>query len=153
MGWRRFLSARLWTCSGRSPRSGGAASKGPITLRRNRPHCWSGPASPKTCGHRVFHFLVAVFGDVRLGLSPWYWVPGTSLVHRLLNPLGFVRRSPDQLAFFKAVRAGLAVKRRYLNHNGRVRQPPDGKTANRPRPEGCLENESAASLLVSHASI
>ena len=59
-----------------------------------------------------------------------------SLVHRLLNPLGFVRRSPDQLAFFKAVRAALAVKRRYLNHNGRVRQSPDGKTANRPRPGG-----------------
>jgi hypothetical protein len=31
--------------------------------------------------------------------------------------------------FFKAIRAGLAVKRPYLRHTGRVRQAPDGKTA------------------------
>jgi hypothetical protein len=27
-GWRHFLSARLWSCSGRSPRSGGNSQQG-----------------------------------------------------------------------------------------------------------------------------
>jgi hypothetical protein len=49
--------------------------------------------------------------------------------------------------FFKAVRGGLAVKRRYLGHNGRAsnaEKQPTGRG-----PEGCVENEAAA-LLVSH---
>jgi hypothetical protein len=27
-GWRHFLSARLWSCSGRSPRPGGSSHQG-----------------------------------------------------------------------------------------------------------------------------
>src|ERR1700681_4877627 len=48
--------------------------------------------------------------------------------------------------FFKA-----RAKRRYLNHNGRAsnaEKQPTGRG-----PEGCVENGSAASLLVSHVSI
>ena len=44
--------------------------------------------------------------------------------------------------FFKAVRAGLAVKRPYLDPYGSIRRG-GGKTANRPRPEGCIENGPA----------
>ena len=69
-------------------------------------------------------------------------------MHRLLNPLGFAVGS---WLFFKAVRAGLAVKRPYLDHNGRAsnaEKQPTGRG-----PEGCVENGSAASLLVSHVSI
>jgi hypothetical protein len=40
--------------------------------------------------------------------------------------------------FFKAVRAGPAVKRPYLDPYGSIRRG-GGKTANRPRPEGCVE--------------
>ena len=65
--------------------------------------------------------------------------------------------SPKSLGFRPAVAGSVGCFSRraapYLDHNGRVRQSPDGKTANWPRPEGCVENGSAASLLVSHVSI
>ena|ERR1700693_718766 len=41
--------------------------------------------------------------------------------------------------FFKAVRGGLAVKRPYLNHTGRARQSPNGKTANWPGPRVAMK--------------
>src|ERR1700688_2500250 len=58
--------------------------------------------------------------------------------------LGFRRRS---VGCFSRRRA----KRRYLDHNGRAsnaEKQPTGRG-----PEGCVENGSAASLLVSHVSI
>src|SRR5271166_870393 len=48
--------------------------------------------------------------------------------------------------FFKA-----RAKRRYLHHNGRASNAEKQPTG--PGPEGCVENGSAASLLVSHVSI
>src|SRR5271166_510275 len=53
--------------------------------------------------------------------------------------------------FFKAVRAGLAVKRPYLSHTGRAsnaEKQPTGRG-----PEGCVENGPAAALLVGYVSI
>ena len=53
--------------------------------------------------------------------------------------------------FYKAVRAGLAVKRPYLSHTGRVsnaEKQPTGRG-----PEGCVENGPAAALLVGYVSI
>jgi hypothetical protein len=50
--------------------------------------------------------------------------------------------------FFKVVRAGLAVRRPYLNHTGRASNAEKQPTSR--GPEGCVENGSAASLLVSH---
>src|SRR5271165_1245045 len=50
--------------------------------------------------------------------------------------------------FFKAVRAGLAVKRPYLSHTGRAsnaEKQPTGRG-----PEGCVENGPAAALLVGY---
>src|SRR6202023_841453 len=65
---------------------------------------------------------------------------GSMLVYRLLNPLSFAAVS---WLFFKA-----RAKCPYLCHTGRAsnaeKQPP-GRG-----PEGCVENGSAASLLVSH---
>src|SRR5271157_2469639 len=53
--------------------------------------------------------------------------------------------------FFKAVRAGLAVKHPYLSHTGRAsnaEKQPTGRG-----PEGCVENGPAAALLVGYVSI
>src|SRR5271166_4854226 len=53
--------------------------------------------------------------------------------------------------FFKAVRAGLAVKRPYLSHTGRAsnaEKQPTGRG-----PEGCVENGPVAALLVGYVSI
>src|SRR5271166_4690782 len=50
--------------------------------------------------------------------------------------------------FFKAVRAGLPVKRPYLSHTGRAsnaEKQPTGRG-----PEGCVENGPAAALLVGY---
>src|ERR1700722_2024343 len=38
MGCCQFLAAKLLSCSWSSPRSGGAANNGPITLKRKRAH-------------------------------------------------------------------------------------------------------------------
>ena len=54
--------------------------------------------------------------------------------------------------FFKAVRAGLAVKRPYLSHTGRSAAAEEKQPTGR-GPEGCVENGPAAALLVSHVSI
>ena len=62
------------------------------------------------------------------------------LVYRLLNPLGFAQVS---WLVFKA-----RAKCRYLDHNGRASNAEKQPTGR--RPEGCVENGSAASLLVSH---
>src|ERR1700735_2132044 len=53
--------------------------------------------------------------------------------------------------FFKAVRAGLAVKRPYLSHTGRASNAEKQPTG--PGPEGCVENGPAAALLVGYVSI
>ena len=69
-------------------------------------------------------------------------------MHRLLNPLGF---AVGRLAVFRGGPSRLAVKRRYLDHNGRAsnaEKQPTGRG-----PEGCVENGSAASLFLSHVSI
>jgi hypothetical protein len=65
------------------------------------------------------------------------------LVHRLLNPLSFAQVS---WLFFKA-----RAKRPYLSHTGRTSNAEKQRTGR--GPEGCVENGSAASLLVSHVSI
>jgi hypothetical protein len=65
-------------------------------------------------------------------------------VYRLLNPLSF---AAGQLAVFQEARA----KRLYLDHIGRASNAE--KTATGRGPEGCVENGSAAPLLVSHVSI
>jgi len=54
--------------------------------------------------------------------------------------------------FFKAVRAGLAVKRPYLSHTGRSAAAEEKQPTGR-GPEGCLENGPAAALLVGYVSI
>jgi hypothetical protein len=61
-------------------------------------------------------------------------------VHRLLNPLGF---AAAQLAVFQG-----ANERPYLTHTGRASNAEKQLTGR--GPEGCAENGSAASLLVSH---
>src|SRR5271166_6664242 len=53
--------------------------------------------------------------------------------------------------FFKAVRAGLAVKHPYLSHTGRASNAEKRPTG--PGPEGCDENGPTAALLVGHVSI
>ncbi len=53
--------------------------------------------------------------------------------------------------FFKAVRAGLAVKRPYLSHTGRASNAEKQPTGC--GPEGCVENGPAAALLVGYVSI
>ena len=53
--------------------------------------------------------------------------------------------------FFKAVRAGLAVKRPYLSHTGRASNAEKRPTGR--GPEGCVENGPAAALLVGYVSI
>src|SRR5208337_4689766 len=50
--------------------------------------------------------------------------------------------------FFKAVRAGLAIKHPYLSHTGRASNAEKQPTG--PGPEGCDENGPAAALLVGH---
>ena len=53
--------------------------------------------------------------------------------------------------FFKAVRAGQALKHPYLSHTGRASNAEKQPTG--PGPEGCDENGLAAALLVGHVSI
>src|SRR5271166_5814836 len=53
--------------------------------------------------------------------------------------------------FFKAVRAGLAVKRPYLSHSGRASNAEKQPTGS--GPEGCDENGPAAALFVGHVSV
>src|SRR5580693_5862238 len=53
--------------------------------------------------------------------------------------------------FFKAVRAGLAVKRPYLSHTGRASNAEKQPTGSGPK--GCDENGPAAALLVGHVSV
>src|ERR1700738_784138 len=50
--------------------------------------------------------------------------------------------------FFKAVRAGLAVKRPYVSHTGRASNAEKRPTGS--GPEGCDENGPAAALLGGH---
>src|SRR5580692_2129405 len=54
--------------------------------------------------------------------------------------------------FFKAVRAGLAVKRPYLSHTGRSAAAEEKQPTGR-GPEGCVENGPAAALLVGYVSL
>src|SRR6202043_1010060 len=53
--------------------------------------------------------------------------------------------------FFKAVRAGLAVKRPYLSHTGRASNAEKRPTG--PGPKSCDENGPATALLVGHVSV
>ena len=64
-------------------------------------------------------------------------------MYRLLNPLSF---AAGQLAAFQGA-SEVPISVSYGSSKQR------GKTANWPRPGGCVENGSAASLLVSHVSI
>jgi hypothetical protein len=67
----------------------------------------------------------------------------SQIVHRLLNPLSF---AAGQLAVFQgASEVPISV---YTGRASNAEKQPTGRG-----PEGCVENGSAASLLVSHVSI
>src|SRR5260370_42339736 len=78
-GMMPFLAAKLLSCSWSSPRSGGAASNGPITLKRNRAHRSWERASPETLDIAFFIFFARRCGDVRLlALMPVLCPPASS---------------------------------------------------------------------------
>src|SRR5271165_121473 len=57
MGCCHFLAAKLLSCSWSSPRSGGAANNGPITLKRKRAHRSWERATPKRLDIAPFIFF------------------------------------------------------------------------------------------------
>src|ERR1700730_16908410 len=64
MGCCHFLAAKLLSCSWSSPRSGGAANNGPITLKRKRAHRSWERGSPEGLDIALFIFFPRRGGDV-----------------------------------------------------------------------------------------
>jgi hypothetical protein len=62
MGWRHFLAASSWSRPCSSPRPGGAANSGPITLKRKCAQCSWGRASDgvSLIGCVIFIFSTSV---------------------------------------------------------------------------------------------
>ena len=71
MGWRHFLAASSWSCPWSSPREGGAAKSGPMTLNRKcAQRSWDREVDDVSfIGCRYFHFSHPFGGAVRVYTS------------------------------------------------------------------------------------